>query len=796
MQPPSAGSASHDLRDELKALAEQVAEQTLAAGADAAEVLVASGRELSVKVRRGEPEMLHEAGSSGIGLRVFRDQRAAVTYTSDFTAESLARFVRDTVELSLLSEPDELNALPGRDEVHPADRPLPELELWDDRTLTLTATEMIERARAAEAAGLGYSSRISNSDGASCDRHSGHMAFASADKGGRLFSGASRSTYQSLAVEVMCDDADGKKRNATYWTADRFLDRLQDPVAVGREAARRAESKLGARKIETAELPVVFDPDAGRALLRLVASTISGGSIYRRSSYLCGREGTQVASPLITIVDDPLLARALGSRPFDGDGLPVRKNVVIEGGVLKGYVPPYLYDPGSTQGYSNYATSLAGYIVQRVSGQAFDDYIEQHVLGPLGMKNSTFRQPLPAALQGQMSQGYLSQDEPPKGFEIISMPPAGSLSASGSDMGRFMIAYLQQGRLGDAQILKPETVRLMHGQLTRQLPGLSGIGLGFYEQNVNGHRVLAHGGDTVLFHSDLLLFVDDGIGLFVSVNGNGANDQGKWLRDRLFEAFADRYLPDTRPATPREVDEATAKAHAKQMAGAYRNSRREDSTFLSLLQLLGPMRVQALDDGRVAIDLAGSRSVFREVKPYLWEEEHGKRRLQAVVENGRVRHWGLEPYVFAFIFEPVPFMASTTVLVLLCAALGVVLLTVLLWPVAAVLRRRHGVTATLPSGLTGLRAASVLTLVGMGLWAWVVMRLEDLGDTSVLLPLAQTALGLALVAGLVATVAHLRATLRQGSTAARAMAVVWLACFGVLLLAGGYHHLLGFNQQY
>jgi PmbA protein len=334
----ASGSASDDLRAELKALAEQVAEQTLTAGADAAEVLVASGRELSVKVRRGEPEMLHEAGSSGIGLRVFRDHRAAVTYTSDFSPESLARFVRDTVELSQLSEPDELNALPGRDEVHPADRPLPELELWDDRTLTFTATDMIERARAAEAAGLGYSPRISNSDGASCDRHSGCMAFASADRQGLLFSGASRSTYQALAVEVMCDDAEGKKRNATYWTADRFLDRLQDPVAVGREAARRAESKLGARKIETAELPVVFDPDAGRALLRLVAGAVSGGSIYRRSSYLCGREGTQIASPLITLVDDPLLPRALGSRPFDGDGLPVRRNVVIEAGVLKGYL--------------------------------------------------------------------------------------------------------------------------------------------------------------------------------------------------------------------------------------------------------------------------------------------------------------------------------------------------------------------------------------------------------------------------------------------------------------------------
>jgi hypothetical protein len=300
----------------------------------------------------------------------------------------------------------------------------------------------------------------------------------------------------------------------------------------------------------------------------------------------------------------------------------------------------------------------------------------------------------------------------------------------------------------------------------------------------------------VLFHSDLLLFVDDGIGLFVSVNGSGHEGQGQWLRDRLFESFADRYLPDARPATKPEVDEATAKAHAQQMAGAYRNSRREDSTFLSLLQLLSPVRVQALDDGRLSIDLAGARSVYREVKPYLWEEDHGKRRLQAVAENGKVKHWGLEPFVFAFIFEPVPFMASTTVLVLLCVALGVVLLTVVLWPVAAMLRRQHGVAIVLPRTMTWLRIASVLTLVGMGLWAGVVMRLEDLGDTSLLLPLAQLVMALALLGGLVAAAWHARVTLRAGTTVARGLALAWLVSFAVLLVAGGYHHLLGFNQNY
>jgi CubicO group peptidase (beta-lactamase class C family) len=466
------------------------------------------------------------------------------------------------------------------------------------------------------------------------------------------------------------------------------------------------------------------------------------------------------------------------------------------GAVLKSYVPPYLYDPGSTPGYSNYATALAGYIVQRVSGKSFDEYLEQHVLGPLGMKQSTFRQPLPAGLAPQMSRGYDSWEQPAKGFEIISMPPAGSLSSTGADMGRFMLAFLQQGQLDGARILAPATVKQMFDQLKRPLPALSGIGLGFYEQNINGHRVMAHGGDTMFFHSDLMLFVDDGIGVYVSFNASGGFELGKWLRDRVFEGFADRYLPDTRVAAKPAVDVDTAKAHAHQMAGAYRSTRREDSTFLSLLQLLSPLQVQALEDGRVSIEIAGSTSVFREIKPYYWEEEHGKRRLQAVVENGRVKHWGLEPYVFAFVFEPVPFKASRTVLIVLCAALLVTLLNVLLWPVAAFLRRRHGVLLAPPRSFTAVRLACVLTALGIGLWAWVMVRLEALGDTSLLLPLAQAVIGVALLGGLGAAAWHARATFTAGGKAAKAGAVLWLLVFAVLVLVGFWHHLLGFNQGY
>ncbi|MFG6463109.1 serine hydrolase domain-containing protein [Roseateles sp. DXS20W] len=466
------------------------------------------------------------------------------------------------------------------------------------------------------------------------------------------------------------------------------------------------------------------------------------------------------------------------------------------GNVLKRYIPPYVYDPGTTPGYSNYATALAGYIVQRVSGKPFDDYMDQHVFGPLGMTQSTFRQPLPDALKGQMSQGYMTWDDKPKGFEVISMPPAGSMSAPGADMGRFMLAMLQQGRLGDAQLLKPETVRQMYGQLTRPLPGLLGIGLGFYEQNVNGRRVLAHGGDTVLFHSDLLLFVDDGIGLYISVNAPGHERQGGWLRDKLFEAFADRYLPDARPPTTPGVDEATARLHARQMAGSYRNTRREDSTWLSVLQLLSPLKVQALEDGRLSIELAGARSNYREVKPYFWEEEHGKRRLQAVVENGKVKHWGLEPYVFAFIFEPVPLMADTPVLMLTALALVTLLLTVLVWPVVAVLRRRYQVATPPPRSVTWVRSASAGVMVALGLWGAVVSLLESLGDTSLLLPLAQLALAVSVIGGLALAGLHARHALKGRSRWSQALALAWLIAFAVLLVVSLSHHLISLNPWY
>jgi len=466
--------------------------------------------------------------------------------------------------------------------------------------------------------------------------------------------------------------------------------------------------------------------------------------------------------------------------------------------VLKNYIPPYLYDPGTTQGYSNWATALAGHIVARTSGLSFDDYVEGRIFAPLGMSQSTFRQPLPAALRGQMSQGYVSVDEPAKGFEVVSLPPAGSMSAPGADMARFMLAILGQGELDGRRILQADTVRLMHTRITRGMPDLNGIGLGFYQQDLNGRRAVGHGGDTILFHSDMILLPDENIGIYVSVNAAGRHDLGKWLRERLYHGFADRYLADTRPAAAPAVDAATAEAHARMLAGAYRNSRREDSTFLSILQLVSPLKIEAVEGGQVAIAIGGSRSVFREVQPFLWQEVNGKRRLQAIVEDGRVVRWGLEPYVFAFVFEPVPFMASGAMLMLLLGALIVALGTVLAWPMLARLRRRHGLPPP-PRSMTWLRIACCLVLVSALLWTLVFVRMEN-SDPAALVLLAQLCSWLAFPGGLAVALWHARTVFAAGANAAGkgvlVLPVLWVLCFAVLAALGFYHHLLSFNPHY
>ncbi|WP_428267791.1 TldD/PmbA family protein [Haliangium sp.] len=317
-----------DLVKELCDAAQKAVELAKKHGADDAEVVVRDGAELTAKVRLGEPELVQEAGSRALGLRVFKDQRAAVTYTSDLRDQPLEAFVAETVTLAELSEPDELNRLPERELLATE---VPDLDLWDERVLTVDAAEAIRRCQACEKAALDHDPRVTNSDGATFSRVFGATAFASS--GG--FTGGYRGTYASFYVEPICDDEDHKKRNGYWWSAGRFLDMLDDPAAVGIKAAERTVATLGPRKVETCEVPVIFEPEVARAFVGMVFSVSNGSSMYRKSTYLLDREGTRVASPLVTIVDDPLIPRAPGSRPFDGDGLATRKNVIVRAGELE-----------------------------------------------------------------------------------------------------------------------------------------------------------------------------------------------------------------------------------------------------------------------------------------------------------------------------------------------------------------------------------------------------------------------------------------------------------------------------
>jgi len=337
--------------NELIDLGTRVVEQARGRGADVAEAVISEGSHLSTKVRLGEPELVEEAGSRAIGVRVMVGKQVAVSYTSDLTDAGIDRFVEDAVELARLSQPDEFAGPPDPSELSTPDQHA-DLSLYDDAVGSVGAAAALAHAKAGEAAALEADERITNSEGSTFTRAAGAKALVTS--GG--FRGANRGTYASLVVNPVADDADGKKRSGYYWTARRHLSELKAAGDVGREAARRTLAKLGARKVETQQCPVVFDPDVGRSILGLLAGCINGSAIWRRSSYLLDREGDRVASDLVTVIDDPFIEGAPGSRPYDGEGLLSRRNVVVEEGVLN----TYLLDSYSARKLDKKSTASAG----------------------------------------------------------------------------------------------------------------------------------------------------------------------------------------------------------------------------------------------------------------------------------------------------------------------------------------------------------------------------------------------------------------------------------------------------
>ena len=359
---------------------------------------------------------------------------------------------------------------------------------------------------------------------------------------------------------------------------------------------------------------------------------------------------------------------------------------------LKAHVPARIFPPGKIVAYSNYGAGLAGYIVQRVSGEPFDEYIQRHILGPLDMHHSTFAQPLPADLAPLLAKGYATaSDGKAKPFELANPAPAGAMTSSALDMANFMIAQLQDGRFGDTQILQPQTAELMHSPQHTSAPGLNGFDLGFYQENRNGQRIIGHGGDTIVFHSDLHLLLDANVGLFMSFNSAGKDGAVNDVRSAIFHAFLDRYFPFQPKSEPTWKD---ARADAARVAGSYESSRRNESA-LRFLYLLGQASVQAQPDGTITVsvldDLAGSPLHWREIGPLHYREVNGQALLDFVADTqGHVLYFATSENPASIMQRMPDRLSPATFGPLLGITLAILLATLLIWFGGWLVRRRYG----------------------------------------------------------------------------------------------------------
>lgn len=369
------------------------------------------------------------------------------------------------------------------------------------------------------------------------------------------------------------------------------------------------------------------------------------------------------------------------------------------GAYLKNHVPKRIFDAGVTPAYSNYGTALAAYLVERVSGETFNDYLDRHILAPLKMGDTTLRQPLPAHLAGTDATGYSKPGKPSKGFEIVGPAPAGSASSTGADMGRFMLAHLQGGELDGVRILSAETARMMHDSPTSKvdprslIPPLDRMELGFFETSINGRSVIGHLGDTEGFHSSLHLYMGEGVGLYLSLNSGGREGASNTLRTAIFRDFSDRYLPYA-GAPDGKIDAKTSAEHAKAMAGTWSVSRRADGTFLSFFYMMGQTKVTVGPKGELIVPSLtgpnGRPKEWVEIAPYVWREVGGHDRLAAQVVNGKPVRWSWDFGSPFMVFDrPSAGQDSAWIMPALMASIAVLALTFLYWPVVALVRRRY-----------------------------------------------------------------------------------------------------------
>src|SRR5712692_4556472 len=311
-------------------LASDIVSRSLCAGATDAECVVAEGEEFSANVRLGEVESLKESGSKAVGLRVLIGLRSGSSYTSDFSRAGLDRLVESAAALARITSEDPFAGLPPREELGSTDD---DLGLYYEDVASLGAEQKIELAKRAERSALDLDPRISNSEGGAFGSSWSRRGLANS----RGFQGEYRRSWCSLYVVPVARSNEEMQRD--YWySISHSASALESPESVGRRAAERALRRLGAVKVETARVPVVFEPRTARTLLDHLFEAVNGDSIYRHASFLAGKFGQPVAAPGVTIVDDGAMPGGFGTSPFDDEGVPTRRTVVVGDGILQSYL--------------------------------------------------------------------------------------------------------------------------------------------------------------------------------------------------------------------------------------------------------------------------------------------------------------------------------------------------------------------------------------------------------------------------------------------------------------------------
>jgi len=393
------------------------------------------------------------------------------------------------------------------------------------------------------------------------------------------------------------------------------------------------------------------------------------------------------------------------------------------GEILSNELPARVRPPGSYSSYSNHGTGIAAYIVEQVSGLPFEEYVERYILRPLEMNSTTFRQPLPPQLRDRLSKGYAFQEGEyrEKPFEYVPLGPVGAASATAADMVHFMTAHLQLGRYGEATVLDSATARQMQSPAFRHADRVNPMRHGFMDMSQNGVEIIGHGGDTFWFHSNMALFPEHDLGLFLSLNTQqGAGETGEILRD-----FVDRYFPE---GDLRADTVAKSRGELERLAGSYRPNRYPHERLTYVVALINSMKVSVAPGGQLRTMEDGKARFWFPIDSLTFRDTRSSDVL-VFEENrdGEITHLfrGDLPIIA---FEKIPFISSQKLhFTLFGAALLVFLATVVYWPAAYFIRRRYrpDMRAHAPLSFRSKAVAWLNSLIMLAFFVWLSLLLSD-----------------------------------------------------------------------